>query len=274
MDRAVRLANLWNWLPAFRILAETEHLPTAARQLHLTPSSVSRSIKLLEDQLGYLLFVRTARALRLNDAGRALLAAVRDAMRTIDNSLVEDNATSTRIRIAGQQPWLELLVVSGVGTEGETRPHTLELFDTRDDDVSAALLRGQIDIALTESIEQRDGVVVERLGSVARGLCHKASLRLERTTRHAVLTTTSESWPADTPREVGLRSAQLGTILDACAGGRLAAVLPVCFAKARKLRVSSVPSIAPSTLYLARRAGGAPPWIVEWIRRQAKLLLT
>ena len=34
VDRAIRLSNLWNWLPAFRIVAETQHLPTAAKQLN------------------------------------------------------------------------------------------------------------------------------------------------------------------------------------------------------------------------------------------------
>src|SRR5262245_24932867 len=36
MDRAARLTELWSWLPAFRAVAETQHLPTAAAALHVS----------------------------------------------------------------------------------------------------------------------------------------------------------------------------------------------------------------------------------------------
>src|SRR5215208_4314626 len=83
-----RIRSVWAWLPAFRAVAETEHLPSAALELGVVPSSLSRAIKLLEDELGVVLFDRSGKALVLNDAGRALLSAVRDAMRIVDDSVV------------------------------------------------------------------------------------------------------------------------------------------------------------------------------------------
>ena len=37
MERVVRLDSFWSWLPAFRVVAETAHLPTAARTLGVGP---------------------------------------------------------------------------------------------------------------------------------------------------------------------------------------------------------------------------------------------
>ncbi len=38
-----RLVPFWNWLPAFRAVAESQHLPTASRELNVTAPALSRS---------------------------------------------------------------------------------------------------------------------------------------------------------------------------------------------------------------------------------------
>jgi len=40
LDRVVRLYQLWSWLPHFRAVAETEHLPTDSEALG--PSATAR----------------------------------------------------------------------------------------------------------------------------------------------------------------------------------------------------------------------------------------
>lgn len=47
-----RVRTIWSWLPAFRAVAEVEHLPTAAQELGIVPSSLSRTVKQIEDELG------------------------------------------------------------------------------------------------------------------------------------------------------------------------------------------------------------------------------
>nr|MBA3454712.1 LysR family transcriptional regulator [Deltaproteobacteria bacterium] len=96
MQFVQRIRNVWPWLPAFRAVAETEHLPTAAHELGIVPSALSRTVKLLEDELGISLFDRTGKALVLNEAGRTLLAAVRTAMRLLDEAVAA--ATSDQPR--------------------------------------------------------------------------------------------------------------------------------------------------------------------------------
>ena len=51
MERMRRLTTLWSWLPGFRAVAETQHLPTASKQLHVGASALSRTIRLLEEAL-------------------------------------------------------------------------------------------------------------------------------------------------------------------------------------------------------------------------------
>jgi LysR family glycine cleavage system transcriptional activator len=67
-------------LPAFREAARTQNLRGAAELLHLTHGAVSQQIRHLEEQLGFQLFDRQGRSLRLNAAGAALQRAVNEAL--------------------------------------------------------------------------------------------------------------------------------------------------------------------------------------------------
>jgi LysR family transcriptional regulator, regulator of gene expression of beta-lactamase len=62
-----------NALRAFEAAARLSSFTAAAAELHVTQAAVSRSVKLLESQLGQALFERHANALTLTDAARLLL---------------------------------------------------------------------------------------------------------------------------------------------------------------------------------------------------------
>lgn len=64
----------------FVTAADTLNFTVTAKRLHLTQSSVSQSIKALESQLDVELFRRTARRLRLTDAGNLLLPMAREVV--------------------------------------------------------------------------------------------------------------------------------------------------------------------------------------------------
>jgi DNA-binding transcriptional LysR family regulator len=67
-----RLPSL-NGLRAFEAAARLGSFTSAANELHVTQAAVSRSVRLLEAQLGRALFARHANALTLTDAARLLL---------------------------------------------------------------------------------------------------------------------------------------------------------------------------------------------------------
>lgn len=86
MLHRAEILSYWNWLPGFRTVAETEHLPTASERTHLTAAALSRTVRLLEDELGKPLFGRRGRGLQLNSDGEILLRAVRRAMRIVHDA--------------------------------------------------------------------------------------------------------------------------------------------------------------------------------------------
>lgn len=83
-----------NRAATFVRVVETGGFTAAATALNLPPSSVSRSVARLEEELGVVLLERTTRKVSLTDAGRAYYDRVRDALSTLDeaNALAADAA--------------------------------------------------------------------------------------------------------------------------------------------------------------------------------------
>ncbi|HRH88980.1 MAG TPA: LysR substrate-binding domain-containing protein [Rubrivivax sp.] len=81
--RPIGLAALRGFDAAARHLSFT----TAAAELNLTQSSISRQIAALEQQVGKALFVRKTRALLLTPAGAQLQQAVLQALQAVDRSV-------------------------------------------------------------------------------------------------------------------------------------------------------------------------------------------
>jgi LysR family glycine cleavage system transcriptional activator len=67
------------WLRAFEAAARHASFTAAAQELGLTQAAVSHQVRSLEQHLGYPLFERLPRQLRLTEMGRAYLAPVRKA---------------------------------------------------------------------------------------------------------------------------------------------------------------------------------------------------
>lgn len=67
-------------LQYFITVARLEHMTEAARSLHVTQSSLSKTIGRLEEDLGVPLFDRTGRKLRLNGFGRSFLRRAERAL--------------------------------------------------------------------------------------------------------------------------------------------------------------------------------------------------
>lgn len=72
-----------NPLRVFEVVARTENLTTAALELHVTQSAVSRQVASLEDYLGVALFHRERHGVRLTTAGQAYAREIRPAFERI-----------------------------------------------------------------------------------------------------------------------------------------------------------------------------------------------
>ncbi|MEI9895806.1 MAG: LysR family transcriptional regulator [Chthoniobacter sp.] len=71
----------------FVAAAEEENVTRAAAKLHVAQPAVSRQIHDLEDELGLPLLERTAKSVRLTDAGRVFLAEARAVLQRADDAI-------------------------------------------------------------------------------------------------------------------------------------------------------------------------------------------
>jgi len=140
-----------NVLAAFEAAARHHSFARAAEELHVTDSAISHRIRLLEDQVGEKLFIRTGGGLVLTGKGTCYLAAVQDALATLKNAaatLAGANRHVVRISIgpALARNWL----VARLGEFYRLHKGTdLEISATKLSGSKTAVLKsGEADIAI------------------------------------------------------------------------------------------------------------------------------
>lgn len=67
----------------FTAVAELENVSRAAVRLHVSQPALSRQIRDLEEELGFDLFERSAKSVRITEAGRVFLQGAREVQRTL-----------------------------------------------------------------------------------------------------------------------------------------------------------------------------------------------
>jgi len=82
-------------LNAFVAVAEELHFRRAAKRLIMTQSPLSRIVKGLEQDLGFPLFIRNKRRVRLTAAGASLLTDSRLLIRFVQESVIRARSAST-----------------------------------------------------------------------------------------------------------------------------------------------------------------------------------
>ena len=68
-------------------VAEMENVSRAALKLHVSQPALSRQIRDLEDELGFVLFERTAKSVSLTEAGRVFLKEAREVLQRVDEAI-------------------------------------------------------------------------------------------------------------------------------------------------------------------------------------------
>ena len=298
-QRQHRVLDLWSWLPAFRMVAEREHVKGAARELHVSASALSRAVGLVEDRLGKQLFDRVGRNLRLNRDGRELLEALRDGMRRIDDGVARVTDTvyrgDFRIAVEGDQllsPLSSALVrfrQRHVGLVFTVWPSPTPMTQ-----LEPGLLQGRFDLALVmrPPLTGRRRLRVEKVGVVSYGVycgvnhpLHPDAGRpfaVAELAAHAFVAptpsedgTAGDEWPAHVERQVALYLPALAPAMAVCAAGGLLAVLPDASVDAasglRRLRLDIV---KPQTVHAVRRPVIGPDDLVGEVLAAVKKELT
>ena len=91
-------------LRAFEAAARTSSFTAAAKELNLTQAAISYQVRGLEEHLGFALFERKARGVRLTAMGVAYLAPVRKAFDDLAISTVGLFGARARVHISVQAP--------------------------------------------------------------------------------------------------------------------------------------------------------------------------
>jgi len=82
----------------FVAVGEAENISRAALKLHVSQPALSRQIRDLEDELGFLLLTRDAKSVRLTEAGRAFLTEARAALQCVEDAVHTARAIATGAR--------------------------------------------------------------------------------------------------------------------------------------------------------------------------------
>ena len=120
LEPAVELRHL----RYFVAVAEMENVSRAALKLHVSQPALSRQIRDLEDEIGFSLLERTAKSVRLTDAGRAFLDNARALLQNADEAVTKARA------VASAEP-TELHVGYSPTPTAEILPKTLRHFRRR-----------------------------------------------------------------------------------------------------------------------------------------------
>jgi DNA-binding transcriptional LysR family regulator len=176
MTRFRRVAQLWNWLPAFRGVAEHQSIQRAALALGVSPSALSRTVRLLEGNLGAELFVRQPQGMRLTAFGEGLLAITRDAMRLVDDC-VERFESEAGAAVRSISVGMASALIAESVTRALPPPSAscrMRLVVTDSGAAVEELLRGNIDVVFATAPTKVDELCVEPVGTLALGVYARA----------------------------------------------------------------------------------------------------
>ncbi|MEI6084129.1 MAG: LysR substrate-binding domain-containing protein [Verrucomicrobiota bacterium] len=175
----------------FVTVAEELNFSRAAARLRVAQPAISRQIRDLEETLGVKLFERTARAVRLTEAGRAFVVEAKAVLRRMDEAVrvVQATGQSGELRV-GYAPSLTVEILpAALRAFQETNPGArVALHDLSTREMLAGLCDDRLDLAL----------LVQPTKAALTGL------RFEELRRYAWCVAVAVTHPLARRRQVGL----------------------------------------------------------------------
>jgi len=156
----------------FIAVAETENVSRAALKLHVSQPGLSRQIRDLEDEIGFQLFQRGAKSLRLTDAGKTFLDQARAVLQRADDAVKAAQAVAhapPAVIQVGYAPSLTVRIL----------PPALRLFQAKFPNVRVALndLTTEEMLAQLRSEKLHVALMVRPPPRMCRGLSFKEMAR-------------------------------------------------------------------------------------------------
>jgi LysR family transcriptional regulator, benzoate and cis,cis-muconate-responsive activator of ben and cat genes len=137
----------------FAAVAEAENVSRAALKLHVSQPALSRQVRDLEEELGFLLLERTAKSVRLTEAGRVFLAEARAVLQRADEAVKAARAVATGGRGElhlgyAPSPTARILPPTLRAFQGAWPNARVKLHDLSTEEMLAGLREGALQLAL------------------------------------------------------------------------------------------------------------------------------
>ena len=137
----------------FVAVAEEENVSRAALRLHVSQPALSRQVRDLEDELGFALLHRSAKSVRLTDAGRTFLGESRAVLKRADDAVAAATAVATgrtgELHIGyAPTPTSRLLPPALRAFQAETPEVRVKLHDLSTEEMVRALRERTVHLAL------------------------------------------------------------------------------------------------------------------------------
>lgn len=154
----------------FVAVAEELHFGRAANRLHLAQPPLSQQIRKLEEIVGYQLFMRTSRAVKLTSAGEIFLDRARRTLRHVDEDLEEARSVGRgevgflRVGFIGSSMLTALPAMLGRYRRQFPKVN-LQLSEFHTSGVIQQLLDEAMDVGVMRDSGPTEGLIVEPLFS-------------------------------------------------------------------------------------------------------------
>lgn len=145
-------------LKQFQEVVRYKNLNLAAKKMAISPSAISRSIKIIEEDLDHLLFERKGRNILLNREGRIFYEKSLETIRTYESlfNVINSKSLEGKIKI-GASHWLASKLLPGV-LESLIKKYdklNFEIYSLDSNIAISKLLSGDLDIALCFSPKEQ-----------------------------------------------------------------------------------------------------------------------
>ncbi|KAF1370670.1 LysR family transcriptional regulator [Yokenella regensburgei] len=145
-------------LPAFLAAAEQQSFTAAARQLGITPAAISKSIRLLEQRLGRILFTRNTHYVVLTEEGMALRDQVAPLWSALGQALASPHSEPEGLVRVSVIPGFGRYRLVPVLHEFQQQ-YPLVRFDLAMDPRRVNLIGERIDVAIGQNLGHDDRIV-------------------------------------------------------------------------------------------------------------------
>lgn len=143
----------------FLAVAETENIQKASEALHVSPSSLSKAIARLSEELKVDLIQKDGRGIKLTEAGRVFFEQSQKFAALKKETYLKMAREEARlsIRIGGPEIFLSHFGVNLCKKIKLKHPHiTFEFISMKEEEVEAALLGSSIDLAISSDFQNRN----------------------------------------------------------------------------------------------------------------------